>query len=150
MLSDQFTRLRALGTLLGEHQAEEEIPPGLLPADFAPEVLEQSAQDVVSLTSEALAVAEKVKVSLPAIDERIQKARTAHKGFLAKQETVMTALANAEKRKKQKGLFQDLKGEELIEKLNSASQSLAEAQKNLSEMRKQVEQAAGQGRGRRV
>ncbi len=140
MLGDQFTRLRALGTLLGERQAEEEIPSGLLPSDFAPEVLEQSALDVVSLTSEALAATEKVKVFLPAMDERIQKARTAHKGFLAKQETVMTALAYAEEREKQKDLFQDLKAEELIETLNSASQSLAEAQKNLSEMRKQVEE----------
>jgi small-conductance mechanosensitive channel len=103
-------------------------------------VLEQSAQDVVSLTSEALAATEKVKVFLPAMDERIQKARAAHKGFLAKQETVMTALAYAEEREKQKDLFQDLKAEELIETLNSASQSLAEAQKNLSEMRKQVEE----------
>ncbi len=142
MLGDQFTRLRALGTLLDERKAEEEIPPGLLPADFAPEVLEQSAQHVVALTSEALVVVEKVKTSLPAIDERIQNARTDHKGFLAKQETVMSALANAEKRKKQKDLFQDLKAEELIEKLNSASQSLAKAQKNLSEMRKQVEETA--------
>ena len=147
LLSDQFTRLLALATLLGERQSEEEIPSGLLPANFAPEVLEQSAQDIVSLTSEALAAAEKIKVSLPAIDGRLQKARTAHEGFLTKQETVRTALAYAEKREKQKDLFQDLKGEELIEKLNSASQSLAEAQKNLSEMSKQVEQDAAKVAG---
>ena len=146
-LGHQFTRLRALATLLGERRSEEEIPSGLLPANFAPEVLEQNAQDVVSMTSEALAAAEKVKASLPAIDERIQIARTAHKGFLTKQETVRTALAYAENREKQKALFQDLKGEELIEKLNSSSQSLAEAQKNLSEMRIQVEQAAAKVAG---
>jgi uncharacterized coiled-coil protein SlyX len=140
MLDDQFTRLRALGTLLGERQAEEEIPPGLLPADFAPEVPEQRAQDVVAFTSEALAAVEKDKALLPALDERIQKTRTAHKGFLAKQEAVRTALAYAEEREKQKDLFQDLKGEDLIEKLNSISQSLAEAQKSLPEMRKQVEE----------
>jgi len=147
VLGDQFSRLLALATLLGKRRSEEEIPSGLLPANFAPEMLEQNAQDVVSLTSEALAAAEKIKTSLPAIDERIQTARTAHKGFLTKQETVRTALAYAEKREKQKDLFQDLKGEELIEKLNSASQSLAEAQKNLSEMRKQVEQAAARVAG---
>ena len=146
-LGDQFTRLRALAKLLGERRSEEEIPSGLLPANFAPEVLEQSAQDVVSLTSEALAAAEKVKVSLPAIEERLQIARTAHKGFLTKQETVRTSLAYAENRENQKVLFQDLKGEELIEKLNSSSQSLAEAQKNLSEMRKLVEQAAAEVAG---
>jgi small-conductance mechanosensitive channel len=147
VLGDQFTRLLALATLLGKRRSEEEVPSGLLPANFAPEVLEQSAQDVVSLTSEALAVAEKAKASLPAIDERVQKARTAHKGFLTKLEAVRTALAYAEKREKQKGLFQNLKGEELIEKLNAASQSLAEAQKDLSEMSKQVEEAAAKVAG---
>jgi small-conductance mechanosensitive channel len=146
-LGDQFTRLRALATLLGERRSEEEIPTGLLPANFAPEVLEQNAQEVVALTSEALAAAEKVKASLPAIVERIQIARTAHKEFLNKQETVRTALAYAENREKQKELFQGLKGEELIEKLNLSSQSLAQALKNLSQMRKQVKQAAAKVAG---
>jgi len=146
-LGDQFTRFRALAKLLGQRRSEEEIPSELLPVNFAPEVLEQNAQDVASLTSEALAAAEKVKASLPAIEERVQIARTAHKGFLAKQETVRTALAYAENREKQKELFQDLKGEGLIEKLNSSSQSLAEAQKTLVEMRKQVEQAAAKVAG---
>jgi hypothetical protein len=56
-------------------------------------------------------------------------------------------LAYAENREKQKDLFQDLQGEELIEKLNSSSQSLAEAQKNLAEMRQQVEQVAAKVAG---
>ena len=146
-LGDQFTRLRAIAKLLDKRRLEEELPSGLLPANFAPEVLEQNAQDVVSLTSEVLAAAEKVKVSLPALEERLQIARTAHKGFLTKQEKVRSTLAYAENREKQKHLFQDLKDEELIEKLNSSIQSLAEAQKNLSEMRKQVEQAAAKVAG---
>jgi small-conductance mechanosensitive channel/predicted nucleic acid-binding Zn-ribbon protein len=146
-LADQFTRLRTFAKLIDERRSKEEIPSGLLPVDYAPEVLEQNAQDVASLASEALAAAEKIKASLPAIEERIKIAHTAHKGFLTKQETVRTALAYAENREKQKDLFQDLKGEELIEKLNSSSQSLAEAQENLSEMRKQVEHAAARVAG---
>jgi len=146
-LGDQFTRLRAIAKLLDERRSEEEIPSGLLPANFAPEVLEQTAQEVISLTSDALAAVEKIKATLPAIEDRLQLARTAHRGFLTKQETVRTALANAANREKQKDLFQDLKGEELIEKFNSSSQSLAEAQKNLSEMRQEVDQAAAKVAG---
>ena len=141
-LADQFTRLRAIAKLLDEHRSEAEIPAGLLPPNFTPEVLEQNAQEVVSLTSEALATAEKVKSSRPAIETRLQTARTAHKEFIVKQETVRTALVYAENREKQRDLFQDLKGEELIEKFNASSQSLAQARKNLSEMRDQVELAA--------
>ena len=146
-LADQFTRFRALAKLIGKRRSEAEIPSGMLPVNFAPEELEQNAQDVASSTSEALAAAEKVKASLPDLEARIQIARTALKEFLTKQETVRTALARAENREKQKDLFQDLKGEELIEKLNSFSQSLAEAQKNLSEMREQVEQVAARVAG---
>ena len=141
-LADQFTRLRTLAKLIGEHRLEGEIPSGLLPVDFEPELLEQNAQEVTSLASEALAAAEKVKNILPAIEGRIQIARTTHKRYLTKLETVKSALANVENREKQRALFQGLKGEELIEKLYSSSQSLAEVQKTLSEMRKQVDQAA--------
>jgi len=146
-LGDQFTRLRAIAKILDERRSEEEIPAGLLPANFAPQVLEENTQEVVSLTSEALAAAEKVKASLPATEERLRTTRTAHKEFLAKQETVRTALVYAENREKQKDLFQDLKDQELIEKLTASSQSLAEGQKNLSEMRKQIEQAAAKVAG---
>jgi small-conductance mechanosensitive channel/predicted nucleic acid-binding Zn-ribbon protein len=146
-LSDQFTRLQTLAMLLVERRSEEDIPAGLLPANFAPEVLEQNAQEVVSLASEALAAAEKVKAALLTIDERIQVARAAHKEVLSKQEAVRTALASVENREKQKDLFQELKDDELIEKLNSSSHSLAEAQKNLPQMRQQVEQVAAKVQG---
>jgi len=146
-LGDQFTRLLAIAKLLDEQRSKAEIPAGLLPANFAPELLEQNAQEVVSLTSETLAAAEKVKAFLPAIEEQLQNARTAHQEFLSKQETVRTVLVNAENREKQKDLFQDLKVEELIEKFHGSSQSLAAAQKILSDMRDQAEQAAAKVAG---
>jgi len=146
-LGDQFTRLRAIAKLIEERRSEEEIPSGLFPANFEPEVLEQNAQEVVSATSEALAAAEKFKVSLPVIEERLKIARTAHQGYLTKQETVRTAMAYAEDRENQRDLFQNLKDEELIKQLNSSIQSLAEAQNSLSGMRQQVEQAAAKVAG---